>query len=161
MYLFLQRSEGSVKGKKFIIYLSYSIFLGVSWSWSYGSWIYNYLCNRRLSPQMLWVRITLRARCTTFCDKVCQWRVAGQWFSLVSSTNKTDCHDIAEIFLKVALNTINLTFQFSWLIGMMTKTLADRNCRPLKPPFPPQLPPSNTPTPFLPYFQQMAIMMSL
>jgi hypothetical protein len=24
----------------------------------------------------------------------------------VSSTNKTDCHDIAEILLKVALNTI-------------------------------------------------------
>jgi hypothetical protein len=29
--------------------------------------------------------------------------------TLVSSTNKTDCHDIAEILLKVALNTINLT----------------------------------------------------
>ena len=27
----------------------------------------------------------------------------------VSSTNKTDCHDITEILLKVALNTINLT----------------------------------------------------
>jgi hypothetical protein len=26
---------------------------------------------------------------------------------LVSSTNKTDSHDIAEILLKVALNTIN------------------------------------------------------
>jgi hypothetical protein len=25
------------------------------------------------------------------------------------STNKTDCHDIAEILLKVALNTINQT----------------------------------------------------
>jgi hypothetical protein len=25
----------------------------------------------------------------------------------VSSTNKTDCHGMAEIFLKVALNTIN------------------------------------------------------
>jgi hypothetical protein len=28
---------------------------------------------------------------------------------LVSSTNKTDCHDITEILLKVALNTINHT----------------------------------------------------
>jgi hypothetical protein len=26
---------------------------------------------------------------------------------VVSSTNKTDCHDITEILLKVALNTIN------------------------------------------------------
>ena len=34
-----------------------------------------------------------------------------RWFSLctpVSSTNKTDRHDITEIWLKVALNTINL-----------------------------------------------------
>jgi len=34
---------------------------------------------------------------------------AGQWFSPgppVSSTNKTDRHDITEILLKVALNTI-------------------------------------------------------
>ena len=30
-------------------------------------------------------------------------------FSPVSSTNKTDRHDITEILLKVALNTINLT----------------------------------------------------
>jgi len=22
----------------------------LSWSWSYGSWIYNYLCNQCLSP---------------------------------------------------------------------------------------------------------------
>jgi hypothetical protein len=31
--------------------------------------------------------------------------------TLVSSTNKTDCHDIAEILLKVALNTIKPTNQ--------------------------------------------------
>jgi hypothetical protein len=34
----------------------------------------------------------------------------GDWFSMdttVSSTNKTDRHDIAEILLKVALNNIN------------------------------------------------------
>jgi len=35
--------------------------------------------------------------------------VVGQWFSLstpVSSTTKSDCHDITEILLKVALNAI-------------------------------------------------------
>jgi hypothetical protein len=32
----------------------------------------------------------------------------GRWFSLASSTTKTGRHDIAEILLKVALNTINL-----------------------------------------------------
>jgi hypothetical protein len=31
---------------------------------------------------------------------------AGRWFSPVSSTNKNDSHDIAEILLTVALNTI-------------------------------------------------------
>jgi hypothetical protein len=30
-------------------------------------------------------------------------------FLQVSSTNKADCHDITEILLKVALNTITLT----------------------------------------------------
>jgi hypothetical protein len=38
---------------------------------------------------------------TTLCYKVCQWLVTGQWFSPVSSTNKTDCHDITEILLQV------------------------------------------------------------
>jgi hypothetical protein len=31
----------------------------------------------------------------------------GQWFSPASSTTKTDRHDIAEILLKVLLNTKN------------------------------------------------------
>jgi hypothetical protein len=40
----------------FMEYFSLTI-QGPSWPWSYGSWIYNYLCNRCLSPLMLWVRI--------------------------------------------------------------------------------------------------------
>jgi hypothetical protein len=43
---------------------------------------------------------------------VCQWLVAGRWFSLgtpVFSTNKTDRHDIIKILLKVPLNTISIT----------------------------------------------------
>ena len=46
------------------------------------------------------------------CDNVCQWLATGRWFSpgpVVSSTNKTDRHDITEILLKVALNTIKQT----------------------------------------------------
>ena len=38
--------------------------------------------------------------------------MAGRWFCLgtpVSSTNKADRYDIAEILLKVAFNTITLT----------------------------------------------------
>jgi len=51
----------------------------------------------------------VRARCTTLFDKVCQWLATGRWCSpgtAVSSTNKTDRHDISEILLKVALSTI-------------------------------------------------------
>ena len=89
------------------------------WLWLYGSLIYNYLCNSLiynylcnecLSPLMLRVQISIRAGCTTLCDKVCQLLVTGRWFSLgpsVSSTNKTDRHDITEIFFKVASNSIN------------------------------------------------------
>jgi len=42
------------------------LFEGSSWSWSYGSWIYNYLCNQCLSPLKLWVWIPLMARCTRY-----------------------------------------------------------------------------------------------
>ena len=50
---------------------------------------------------------------TTLCDKVCQWLAACRWFSPgtpISFTNKPDRHDIAEILLKVVLNTITLTY---------------------------------------------------
>ena len=40
--------------------------LGPPWSWSYGSWIYNYLCSQCLSPLMLWVR-------TPFMMAMCIW----------------------------------------------------------------------------------------
>ena len=48
-------------------------------------------------------------------DKVCQGHATGRWFSPgtpVSSTNITDRHDITEILLKVALNTIILNQTF-------------------------------------------------
>ena len=61
-----------------------------------------------------WVRIPPRRGVldTTLCDKACQWLGTGWWFSLgtpVSSTTNTHLHDIAEILLKVALNTIKPT----------------------------------------------------
>jgi hypothetical protein len=43
-------------------------------------------------------------------EKGYQLLAHGPWFfpgTLASSTTKTGCHDIAEILLKVALNTIN------------------------------------------------------
>ena len=67
----------------------------------------------------LWVQILFRYIIldTRLCDKVCQWLVAGRWFSpgtLVSSTNKTDYLDINEILLKVALNSI-ITHPSFWV----------------------------------------------
>jgi hypothetical protein len=59
---------------------------------------------------MLWVRISMRAKCTTLCNKVCQWLATGWWFSPgspVSSINKTDGQDITEILLKMALKPSN------------------------------------------------------
>jgi hypothetical protein len=63
----------------------------------------------------VWVWTLLRGGVldTILCDKVCQWLAAGQWFSPgtpVSSTNKTDRHDITEILLKVALLTISIDY---------------------------------------------------
>ena len=83
-----------------------------SWLWSYGSWIYNCLCSRCLSPLILWVWILIRARCTTLCDKICQWFPTDQLFSPippVSTPNKIYLHYITEICLKAALNTTKQT----------------------------------------------------
>ena len=101
-----------------------------SWPWSYGSRIYNCLCKRCLSPLMLWVRISIRARCTTLCDNVCHWLATGRWFSPgppVSSTNKTDRHNIAAILLKVVLSTIKQT---NLLLSYLSRSLF---CLPISP----------------------------
>ena len=55
---------------------------------------------------------------TTLCDKDYQWLAVGRRFSLgtpVSSTNKTGRHDIAEILLKVAFNTIILILTATYI----------------------------------------------
>ena len=57
--------------------------------------------------------VKYRKGCTRLavaCDIVYQLLAHGRWFSLgtpSSSTTKTGCHDIAEILLKMALNTKN------------------------------------------------------
>ena len=96
----------------------YMSFMLVLYTHGDEGWIYNYACNQCLSPLMLWVRISSMARCTTLGDKVCQWLATGRCFSPdppASSTNKTDRHDITEILLKVALNTITTTNHISSL----------------------------------------------
>jgi hypothetical protein len=36
------------------------------WSWSHGSWIYNYPCNQCLSTLKLWVQTSFMARCIRY-----------------------------------------------------------------------------------------------
>jgi hypothetical protein len=47
-------------------------------------------------------------RLTAASDKAYQLLAHGRWFSPPSSTTKTGRHDIAEILLKVVLNTIKI-----------------------------------------------------
>ena len=56
---------------------------------------------------------------------------AGRWFSpgtLVSTTNKTDRHDITEILLQVALKTITLIkLSHHYLLRLLIKTTLSKN----------------------------------
>jgi hypothetical protein len=71
-------------------------------SWSSGSCIYNYLCNKCLSPLKLWVRIQLMARCIRYNIMwyVSDLRQVGGFLRFPPSI-KTDHHDITDILLKV------------------------------------------------------------
>ena len=72
---------------------------------------------------ILWVRILLTSTDTPLCDKVCPWLAAGRWLSpgtQVSSTNKTNRHNITEILLKVALNTITPIWQIFIYEGVIS-----------------------------------------
>jgi hypothetical protein len=55
--------------------------------------------------------------------------VTGRWFSpdtQVSSTNETNRHDITEILLTVALNTVTLTLNLSCCIYIVCLSKCDR-----------------------------------
>ena len=93
---------------------SLSAIVGTSWSRSYGSWIYTYLCNKCLSTLKLRVRTPFMARCTQYNIIWSSLSVTGDRSVVspgtpVSSTNKTYHHGIAEILLKIAFTTITLT----------------------------------------------------
>ena len=58
-------------------------------------------------------------------DKVYHLLAHGRWFSPDSSSTKTGHQDIAEILLKVALNTINQSIKFNLLDGVLAMTEAE------------------------------------
>ena len=75
--------------------------------------IYNYLCNQCIPPTKVVSSNPTHGEVYSIqhyaIKFVSDLRQTGLWFSpgiLISSTNETDCHDITEILLKVALNTI-------------------------------------------------------
>ena len=75
--LYGSTSNMLIFSKKYHGYLPMLVFLIVAvifltWQW----------CNQCLLPLMLWVRISIRVKCTTLCNKVCQWLVTGRWFAL-------------------------------------------------------------------------------
>ena len=88
---------------------------GSSWSWSYGSWIYNLTMKSvvittsgvSLNPahgEVYSIHYVIKF--------VSDLRQAGAFLrvlgTLVSSTNKNERHDITEILLKLALSTLTL-----------------------------------------------------
>jgi macrodomain Ter protein organizer (MatP/YcbG family) len=86
----------------------------------------NYLTtHKKPIPNTAWVRARLcelqKRMHSTRSDTVYQLLAHGQWFSPgtpASSTTKTGRHDIAEILLKVALNTKNQSifgFHTDWI----------------------------------------------
>ena len=85
--------------------------LGPSWSWSYESWIYSCLYNQCLSPQTLWVKsrpgevYSMQHYVIKFVS-VLQQVCGFLWVLRCTPLIKLDGHDITEILLKVALNTI-------------------------------------------------------
>jgi hypothetical protein len=86
-------------------------FLGSPWPWLYGSCIYyayvisvyHHWCFEFESPSGTGVQ--------HYLIEVVKWLETGRWCSPVFSIYKTDHHDITEILLKVALNTIKKTNQ--------------------------------------------------
>jgi hypothetical protein len=54
----------------------------------------------------------------------------GQWFSPVSSTNETDCHNTTEILLKVPLNIISLTIK-QGALDLQPQVIKFTSCLPM------------------------------
>ena len=90
----------------FIVYIDRFRWL-VVW---YGSWIYSYLCNQCMSASSCEFESRLDEVYSIqhyVIKFVCVWRLV-RGFRRLSSTSKTERHDITEILLKVALHTIAL-----------------------------------------------------
>ena len=102
---------------------------GLSWSWSHGSWIYNYLCNKCLSPRTLWVETrsgevySIQHYVSQLLAQVCGFFRVLRFPPLISMSVTI------KVFWNIALNTITLTCHVNLNIfyGLVTKTNGDDN----------------------------------
>jgi len=98
------------------IYISVVVVIVVAFTYTYPISLFHHLCCRIESRSLQDVLDT------TVCDKVSQWFVTGQRFSPgtpVSSTNRTDCHDITEILI----NTITLILTITLTRILLSSTM--------------------------------------
>jgi hypothetical protein len=85
-----------------------------SWSWSYGSWIYSFLCNQCLSSLKLLVRIPRMTKCTGYNFYVIKFvgylRQVGGFLREIRLPPPIKLTDtiLTDTLLKVVLNTITL-----------------------------------------------------
>ena len=89
-FLFILKSDSS---PNFYLFF-FSRNLGLEKEWIL--FVYN-IKHSNITATCIWYLSMILVLDTTLCDKVCQWLAAGWWFSPdtpVSSTNKTDHHDI-------------------------------------------------------------------
>jgi hypothetical protein len=108
-----------------VISCTHYIFISNKGGYMYKSYLYHDYAYSIITTV---VNSNLSRLNTTLCDKVCKWFVASQWFSLgtlVSSTNKTDCHDISKILLKVEIKTIPppIKLHVSWYLIHIEQTV--------------------------------------
>jgi hypothetical protein len=84
--------------------------MGPLWAWSHGSWINNYLWNHYQSEPVTTKVVSsnpVHGEVYSIQHYVIKF-VSDLRFSPVSFTNKANHHDITEILIKVALNTITM-----------------------------------------------------
>jgi hypothetical protein len=106
---------------------------GASWSWSYGSWISNYLCNQCISPLTLWVRIQLMARWPRYNSMWYIWLVACGRSVLFSAFlhqwNRLPRYNWNIVESGVKHHNLNTWDIYRWMLSNQSPTTSINNFR--------------------------------